>query len=86
MKCGNLIKTNIMSQINISFDDIRSTKHFQSLSFIQKKMTLEKGNVMAIQNGLNIVSNIGFEKWNNQTMASYRNTQIIKELTKTKIK
>lgn len=75
-----------MSQINISFDDIRSTKHFKSLSFIQKKMTLEKGNVMAIQNGLNIVSNIGFEKWNNQTMASYRNTQIIKELTKTKIK
>lgn len=49
--------------IKITRSDITATEMFQSLNPILQQMTLRRGSVMAIEHGVNVASNIGFEAW-----------------------
>lgn len=65
----------------VSFDQIRSTQLFQSLTKIQRKIFLNPNTRRVIQNGVNVVNSIGFKKWKGQTAFNKKNEEVIKELT-----
>ncbi len=55
---------------------------FRSLDTMMQNITLKRYNMMAIQHGVNVATNRGFEKWNAETQEIYRNRMIVKELLK----
>jgi hypothetical protein len=64
----------------ISFQAIEETEAFKKLSTVLRKITLSKTNRRQIEHGVNVASNIGFEKWLGQTNFSLSNQEIVKEL------
>lgn len=71
-----------VKNIKITRSDITGTEMFQSLNPILQQMTLRRGSVMAIEHGVNVASNIGFEAWEKQTATRYSNRMIVKEIMK----
>lgn len=67
--------------IFISRETIKKTETFKKLSRIQQDLTLNRVNVSHIQNGVNVVKNIGFEKWESQCQFTWNNKEIVKEIT-----
>ena len=68
------------NEININRDLIKETEIFKGLSKIRQEMTLNRVNVNYINNGINILKNIGLEQWGKTTSYSNTNQQIIKEI------
>lgn len=68
------------NQINVTRDTIKTTEVFNGLSKIRQEMTLNRVNVNYINNGINILKNIGLEQWEKTTSYSNTNQQIIKEI------
>lgn len=66
--------------ISVTREQIIETKAFQETTKMLQNLTLNRTNSKWIQHGVNVSVNIGFEKWNKQTEASFTNTKIIKEL------
>lgn len=77
---------NYKKEIHVSRNDIKETNHFKSLSPFIQKMALHRNNLKAIQHAINVISNVGFEEWQEKTVTRYNNAIIIQELIKTKIK
>jgi hypothetical protein len=75
MNSNNTPKT-----IRVTREQIQSTKAFQNATKMIQQLTLNRTNSNGIQHGVNVSVNIGFDKWNAQTEASFTNTKIIKEL------
>jgi hypothetical protein len=74
------------SNIQVNPVDINSTKAFQNLSKIQKKIYNTRSSRLAIQHGVNVSINIGFEAWEKQTNGSWYHQQVVKELFELKTK
>lgn len=66
----------------ITTQQVMNTNHFKSMSKIRQKLYKTRNNVKAIENGVNVSLNIGFDKWQEQTQSNWDNIQIIKELLK----
>lgn len=68
--------------IKVTREQIEATKAFQKASKIIQKLTLNHTNMKWIIHGVNVSTNIGFEKWNGQTQSTFTNRGIIEELIK----
>ena len=66
--------------IKINRQQIMATEMYQGLSPILQSMTLRRGSVLKIENGVNVAMNIGYEKWEKQSDFLYRNRMIVKEI------
>lgn len=64
-------------------DDVRETKFFKSLNPVMQRITLNKANIIAIHNGINVAANVGFKRWEEISQARYANKMIVKELLET---
>ncbi len=64
----------------VTRDKIKETESFKSLSTIRQEMTLNRVNVNYINNGINILKNIGLEQWKSTTSYSNTNQEIIIEI------
>ena len=60
--------------------NIMETATYNELSFIQRKIIRARHNVEAIEHGLILAKNIGYEKWIATSQASNRNKLIVKDL------
>ena len=65
--------------IQITSDIISATTAFKKLSKLAQIMVRKQKK--AIQNGVNIVKNRGYEFWEKEFHASYQVKEIVKELT-----
>lgn len=74
------------SNIKITSSEIKDSKAFASLTRIQQKIYLNPNSRRAIENSVNVVINIGFEKWENQTHSSCFHREVVKELVNKKKK
>ncbi len=74
------MSTKPIKTINVTREQIMETKAFQDATKMLQSLTLNRTNSKWIQHGVNVSVNIGFDKWNKQTEASFTNTKIIKEL------
>lgn len=70
--------------IPVYSEDIKSTEFFQGLDHVAQALVLRHKNVKSIRNGVNVASNIGYEKWNDQTGDRYYNRMIVKEILELK--
>ncbi len=61
---------------------IKETKVFQGLSYIQRRIASSGNNMKAIKNNILVVDSIGIEKWREQSNPTYLNKQIVEELIK----
>lgn len=68
--------------IHVTREQIQETDAFKKATKMIQKLTLNRTNFRCIQHGVNVVSNIGFEKWDQQTQSSWINREIIQELVK----
>lgn len=69
-----------LTALRISQDQVKATKSYQGLSKIQKMLVIKRQNVLQIQNAINVISNIGYVKWHQQSNYSHNNVLIIDEL------
>lgn len=65
----------------VTRNQIRESKYFQTLSKVQQVVTMNRNNVEHIKHGVEVSSNIGFEKWEQQSNFNWNNVQIVKELS-----
>lgn len=65
----------------VTRNQIRETNHFQKLSKTQQIVLMNRNNVEHIKHGVEVSSNIGFEKWEKQSNFNWNNVQIVKELS-----
>lgn len=68
--------------ITITREQIKKTKAFQNATAMMQNLALGRTNYRCIEHGVNVATNIGFEKWDAQTNASFLNREIIQELIK----
>lgn len=61
-------------------EKIKKTKSYKSLSFIQRKMIINRNNIIQIESGYNVAKNLGFDQWEKQGNFSQMNKGVIKEL------
>lgn len=59
---------------------IKSTPTFQSLSRISQQILLSRNQVKAMEHNITLAKNIGYEKFESQSSALYRNKLIVKEI------
>lgn len=64
----------------ITTDTIKETNYYKGLSFINQKIVRAKENVKKLDHSLNVIKELGIEKWEIQTKPSFVNKQIIIEL------
>jgi len=69
-----------MKTLSISREAIRNTTAFKALPRTSQNVLLNRRNVQAIENGVNVSTNIGFEKWEVQSHATGSSKKIVKEL------
>ena len=69
-----------VTQIRILREDVQETETFKSLSKVIQKIASTRNQISAIAGNVNIASNIGYEKWERQTNASWWSKAIVKEL------
>lgn len=67
--------------ILVTYDHIKETETFKSLSPIQQKMVKSGNNRRVIEHGVNVVNNIGVKKWKKISMFSVINEQIVLEIS-----
>lgn len=67
------------SSTKISYDTVRATKAYKSMSPIQQNL-LRKDSLRLIDNGVNISSTRGYEYWEKVFHPSYHIKEIVKEL------
>jgi len=60
---------------------IQSTESFQKLSFIQQKIILRFESQILIQHGINLVKNIGMERWLAQSNIGSNSKKIVIEIS-----
>jgi len=89
-KCIFVQQTNILiveklKTIKVSSNQIRETKAFKALSKIQQKLTLNRSARIAIENGVNVSTNIGFVAWDKKTQARFVTRSIVEELIQTSL-
>lgn len=65
----------------VTRSQIRETNHFNKLNKVQQSVTMTRNNVEHIKHGVEVSSNIGFEKWEQQSNFNWNNVQIVKELS-----
>lgn len=65
----------------VTRNQIRETNHFKKLNKVQQDVTMNRNNVEHLKHGVEVSSNIGFEKWEQQSNFNWNNVQIVKELT-----
>ena len=70
--------------IHVSREQIKATKAFQNATTMIQNITLRRTNFRCIEHGVNVVANIGFDKWNDQTQSSFVNREIIREIVQLK--
>ena len=68
-----------VEQIHFLRIKILETESYKKLSKIQKDICLKRNNIKAIENALNVIKNIGFDKWDKESNSNYLNKLIIKE-------
>ena len=72
-----------MEQITITSEMVKKTEAYKELSPIRQKLYLSRNNIKCgIEHGVNVVMNIGEEKWQKITNASYQNKMIVLEIVK----
>lgn len=59
---------------------VLKTNSYQKLNTIQKHLIFKRNNLVQIEHGLNLVKNIGFEKFDKEHNFSYANRCIIEEI------
>lgn len=69
-----------LPSVSIGSKEIKQTNFFKQLSPIMKELSLYKCNREAIAHGVNVASNIGYEKWEAQTGTRTTNKMIVKEI------
>lgn len=66
----------------ITTDQVKETEAYKGLSKMLQKMVVSRNNMKnAIQHGVSVVNNIGFDAWDKQTTSRPHNRLIIQELT-----
>ncbi len=66
--------------VNVTTDTVTGTKYYKTLTFVRKNMVRKWANCKNIDNSLNIIKAVGYEKWESDTNTNYTNKQIILEL------
>lgn len=61
---------------------ITETIHFNKLSSLGKYFILKRTNLIQIHHAVNVISNRGFDKWQEISNYNFNNIEIIKELIK----
>jgi hypothetical protein len=59
---------------------IMSTDYFEKLPFIKQKVFLRYENQLLVQHGLEVLKNIGMERWLAQTTLSHTGKAIVIEI------
>jgi len=72
-----------MRNRNTIVSKIKKTNTYQELSGIQQIFLLNRNNVERIKHALTVISNIGFEKWDEISNYNLNNFNLIKELNET---
>lgn len=66
----------------ISPEQIQQTAHYQAMNKLNQMLIIKHSNMVKIENGVNVASCIGFEKWNQQTHPRHDIKMIVGELAK----
>ena len=66
--------------VNVTTDTITRTKFYKTLTFERQNVVRKWANCKNIDNSINIIKAVGYEKWEEDTNTNYTNKQIIKEL------
>lgn len=69
-----------MVQIKLTKDQIKATSSFKKMNKIIQIMVVKRNNLMQIEHGVNVATNIGLEKWEQQSNVSWANRSIIKDI------
>lgn len=70
-----------METITVTSEMVRQTDAYKSLSPIRQKLCTSRNNVKnAIEHGVNVVMNVGVEKWETITKSTYQNKIIVLEI------
>ena len=72
----------IMKNLNVSTEKVVNTKAFKDLSKVMQLIVKKYNNIKKIENGVNIVSYKGYERFEREHNFSWANKLIVKELTK----
>ena len=68
------------TEIRISRKKVLETEAFKGLSPVLKRITTTRNQLSAIEHGVNVATNIGYDKWERQSNANWRTKQIVLEL------
>lgn len=66
--------------IKILRKDVEETQTFQNMDNFIKKIASTRNQITAIASNVNIATNLGYEKWERQSNASWWSKAIVKEL------
>lgn len=61
-------------------DKIVVSDCYLSMDNIQQKLSIKTNNLRKLENHLNVINNVGYEKWLQQSKPNYLNKLLIKEL------
>ena len=62
------------------YSRIMDTETYKSGSYIQRKILLNSNNVKALLNAINVIKNMGYEKWERTTNFRSTNKEVLREL------
>ena len=68
------------TEINNLREQIKSLNCYKKFSPVQQKIVMSTNNVKSLIHSLNVIKNIGFDKWDQQTKAMYLNQIVINEI------
>lgn len=70
-----------MKTIIVTADMVKETEAYKKLNPIQKKLSINKRNILnSIQYGFNVILNTSIDRWNQITNTNEHNKSIIIEL------
>lgn len=68
--------------IKLTKQDIIATESYKSFNKMIQTFAIKRNNLLQIENGVNVASNIGLEQWEKQTNFSHHNAMIVKDILK----
>lgn len=72
-----------METITVTSDMVKKTQHYNCLNPIQKKICTTRNNIKnGIEHGVNVVMNVGKDKWEAITKSNHNNKMIVLEIVK----
>lgn len=66
----------------ITPESVQQTDHYKTMDRLTQLLIIKHGNMIKIENGVNVSASIGFEKWNHQTHPRHDIKMIVGELSK----